>query len=186
MMSMTNKCFGLVSGLFLCILSFSTAYAIPITWSLSNVTFDDGGIADGSFIFDADTNMFSSINVQTSGGTLGISNTYLFDTIFADANFPDFVDTSPIIPGTTSNISLALVADMTNAGGIIAIQGPGSAGLTQEAICDDTDCNNLTAFRQIVSGSITSQPQSVPEPSILALMSFGLIGLIGIAKRKKA
>jgi hypothetical protein len=36
------------------LLSFSThAGAIPVNWTLSDVTFDDGGTATGSFTFDA-------------------------------------------------------------------------------------------------------------------------------------
>ena len=58
---------GLVAGL---VLTLSTP-AHAILWTLSGVTFDDGGTASGSFDYDADTNTLSSINiVTTAGGTL--------------------------------------------------------------------------------------------------------------------
>jgi hypothetical protein len=36
------------------------AHATPLQWTLDNFTFSDGGTAMGSFIYDADTNTYSS------------------------------------------------------------------------------------------------------------------------------
>jgi len=177
----------LISGLMMFVLSMSTVYAIPVTWHLSGVTFDDEGVAAGSFVFDADTGSYSNINVETAGGETGQSNIYLFATSFAINGFPDFVDTSPIVPGVTANLSLALVAEMTNAGGTIDIQGPDGVGITQEGICITGDplCTTATAFRQIARGSITTQPQVIPIPAAVWLFGSGLLGLVGMARRKK-
>ena len=46
----------------------SVASADGITWTLSGVTFDDGGTASGSFVYDAVTNTVSSINIVTTAG----------------------------------------------------------------------------------------------------------------------
>src|SRR5258708_19781801 len=54
------------------------ASAAPVVWTLSGVTFSDGGTASGSFIFDADTNTYSSINVTTTPGSVRSGATYLF------------------------------------------------------------------------------------------------------------
>ena len=40
-----------------------------ILWTLEDVTFLDGGAASGSFIFDADSSIYSSISVSTTAGT---------------------------------------------------------------------------------------------------------------------
>ena len=45
-----------------------TASADGVTWILSGVTFDDGGTASGSFIYDADANTIGSINILTTQG----------------------------------------------------------------------------------------------------------------------
>jgi len=177
---MNSKILISIAGILMLVVNIPAAHAIPVTWNLSGVTFDDGGIATGSFVYDADTNLFSSINVETSGGTTGQSHSYAYPTIFAFGEFPDFVDTSPIVPGSTANISLALVTNMTNAGGTIDIQSPGQAGLTHEAICADLDCNNINVFREIVSGSITT----IPIPPAIWLFGSGLMGLAGMARRK--
>ena len=52
---------------FLCVPSF--ALADGITWNLSGVTFDDGGAASGSFVYDAPTNTFSAIDITTTPGS---------------------------------------------------------------------------------------------------------------------
>jgi hypothetical protein len=42
--------------------------AEPLTWSLDNVTFHDGGIATGSFTFDASSNAVLNWNIGVNGG----------------------------------------------------------------------------------------------------------------------
>jgi hypothetical protein len=46
------------------------ATAIPVSWTLSNVTFAGGGSLTGSFLFDADTVSLANISIQISGGPL--------------------------------------------------------------------------------------------------------------------
>src|SRR5258706_7531917 len=47
----------------------SIASADGIAWDLSGVTFDDGGTASGSFVYDATANTYSSIDIITTLGT---------------------------------------------------------------------------------------------------------------------
>jgi hypothetical protein len=42
-----------------------TASADGVTWTLSGVTFSGGGTASGTFVYDADTNTFSSVDIVT-------------------------------------------------------------------------------------------------------------------------
>ena len=44
-----------------------SAPAVPLTWTINNATFDDGGTLAGSFVFNADTNIYSSFNIRTAG-----------------------------------------------------------------------------------------------------------------------
>ncbi len=57
----------------------STAVAAPVKWTLVDVTFSDGGTASGSFMYDADTNVFSAVDITTISGTLVTgANLYLY------------------------------------------------------------------------------------------------------------
>lgn len=49
----------------------ATAQAAPLQWTLTDVTFDDGGTATGSFVYDADSNTYSNIALKTTAGTAG-------------------------------------------------------------------------------------------------------------------
>ena len=50
--------------------------AIPLTWTLHNVTFNDGGTASGTYVYDADTNTVSNINIVTTAGSAMPGATY--------------------------------------------------------------------------------------------------------------
>ena len=52
------------------VLCVPVASAIPLTWKLVGVTFDDGSTADGSFIMDNGTGVLSNWNITTHVGTL--------------------------------------------------------------------------------------------------------------------
>jgi hypothetical protein len=60
----------LVAGLAL-LLGAVDAAASPELWTLQGVLMSDGSVATGSFIFDADTVQYSSVNVSV---TLGIDH----------------------------------------------------------------------------------------------------------------
>ena len=66
---MKSKLLGVAFAVTAMALLFSApASAIPITWNLQNVTFNDGNTATGSYVYDADINQYSSINITTSAG----------------------------------------------------------------------------------------------------------------------
>ena len=50
--------------------------AAPLEWTLLDATFDDGGVAFGSFVFDADTNTYSDISITTTAGTSHSGDAY--------------------------------------------------------------------------------------------------------------
>jgi hypothetical protein len=59
---------GWVASLVLALACLSNASAFPVTWTLSGVTFTDGGTASGYFVYDADTNTFSEGSISVAGG----------------------------------------------------------------------------------------------------------------------
>ena len=173
---------------FLMVLSFA-GHAAVVTWQLVSVTFEDGGVATGSFDYDADTDTFSAINIDTSGGTnpdflntpsYGIWGGDPFTTlpqafVTIQSSWPDYPDETGIFV-----MGLILGSPLTNAGGTITVvYHPSSV----EVICaGPTGCNegNIAAIRRITGGSVST----VPIPAAAWLFGSGLIGLIGVARRK--
>ena len=67
----------------LALLLFSmAAQAAPVTWHLQDVVFDDGATASGSFVYDADTGNYSSIDITTtdSGSTTDSSAAFQWNS----------------------------------------------------------------------------------------------------------
>src|SRR6476661_962693 len=106
----------------------STMWANPVTWYLSNVTFNDGGRAVGSFVYDADTKTVSSINIQTTPGATTVSGASAIAggnysvLIPSSAGAPDLVFTSGSTLGQTfRRLALLIPNTLTNSGGAIQV-----------------------------------------------------------------
>ena len=81
------------------------AAASPILWTLKQVGFDDGGTASGSFVFDAETSVYSLIDVTTTAGSAMASGaTYTYEHPFysgmSGANFLVMLEAIPPTFGT--------------------------------------------------------------------------------------
>ena len=159
----------------------SIASADGITWDLSGVTFDDGGTASGSFVYDALTNTYTpgDITVTTTAGTLLTGATYTSlsaccgssDTgLTLGPNVSDFTNTPLLF--------LLFSAPLTNAGGTIQL----SFGFADtdfdsaEDFCTNSDCSEFS-MRFVTGGEVVGSP-AVPEPSSISLLIGGLIVLL--------
>ena len=164
-----------------------SAQAIPVLWTLNGVTFEDNATAFGSFVYDADVGPFgliSMISVQTTAGDDADSD--FFGSSYADPN-PNFMSPSQVVflsaPASgdltgETDLALSFLSPLTNAGGTTPIH----IGFSSfEAICSNNGCTGLTTFRNVIDGSVTGVP--VPEPTTLALLGAGLIGLLLRRKR---
>ena len=133
------------------ILAPATASAVVVTYTLSGVTFGDGGTASGSFTYDSDTNTYSNVSISTTIG--GVRSGAAYNTI--SAGF-----------GPTNSQFLAVTSSAANQTGL-----PGfalffaqalplftSTGLGgQEATCGDATCSFPAApNRFVVTGSIVA------------------------------
>ncbi len=172
---------SLTLGIVLCgVLSSNVVQAANVTWMLSDVVFNNGSTAEGSFVFDADTDSFISFDITTSSGnTYGDINPRspgradLLSTL-SDASAQDMTNVAQMF--------LQFAEPMTNTGGTIDIVPgfiwSGGTGFSWEGICTNADCSESGAFRDVASGQVTT----VPEPATLALLGLG--GMTAIRRKK--
>jgi len=167
---MKSRIMGLAAAALLAV--SMTANAVPLTWKLQGVAFADGGTATGSFQYDAATDTYLAMNIETTG-TLAFTYTiaglrghrpFAFDVATGESDGSGF-------------LQFVLVSDLTDAGGTIAI------GVNQYFPWETTWSGGNLVFpaRDIIAGSVTA----VPEPFTLSLLGLGLVG-VAMTKRRKA
>lgn len=174
--------------------------AAPVTWNLEGVTFDDGTIATGYFIYDADASptMLSDWSVTLSGSapddpfTFTKSNTDwapfwsgLNPSMGLQNDEPD-----PIACWNCSGrryLQFHFAGTLTDAGGIVPIDiglSPYWNELSQEVLYGYFENNGhdfLYYTRNVTAGYITA---AIPEPETYAMLLAGL-GLLGFMARRR-
>lgn len=161
----------------------SVTWSAPIEWTLSNVVFDDGGVAFGSFVYDAETDTFTDVYITATGGsTFGetiysSSNGTFVYGLGNDSQIVAVPDWPPPDPTNFITLLLEFQGPMTDAGGTLGINGPGSA----ELICTDQTCSTYSAFRGVLSGQIST----VPIPAAVWLF-FSAVAVLSAFGRKTA
>ena len=144
---------------------------------LSDVVFDDGGTASGTFDYDADTNIFTDVNVTTTSGSLLSGANYV--SSHSSSFNPGFSTglrflTAPPPSGHSGLTTLSIIfITLTNAGGIFDLLT--GAGVTaREDTCLDVACDTRLIKRTVVSGTLSAVP--LPAAGWLMMMALGLLG----------
>lgn len=157
------------------------AHAAPITWALS-VTFTDGSTATGSFVFDATTVSYSSINIVTDTPTVGGPLQFVCVSP-CTAGTPSATQVLFLAESSTNNLTaahaLALLfkAPLTNSGGIDDIS------FGQVGLCSDATCSVPASSPAPVLVKSGSSVESVPEARSTLLVMIGLAGALAVRYR---
>jgi hypothetical protein len=137
--------------------------AATYNYSLTGL-FDDGGTLSGSFVFDTDTSAYTDVNITTTAGSTlpggifgsGSGDSYGFAATIPSTNL--FLDFFPEVNG---NASVTMYGNQTYP--------------------------TLNQVRSIERGeAVLASLAPVPVPTTAYLFGSGLLGLIGIARRKNA
>jgi hypothetical protein len=158
--------------------------AAPITWTLTNINFDDGGTATGSFTWDADTNSMIDWSMSVTGGNPLTFPAFTYNP--GDSSFNLLVGTTfnfqgPLDPvlNSSSNgyrdLRFNPNSALTDAGGIIGLNQGGFRSV---------ECYNCNPFRHINEGG-TVDATTAPEPATVALTALGLWGLFFVMQRRR-
>lgn len=161
------------------------ADAALVKWELSG-GFNDGGTLTGSFVFDADVEMYSSVAITTTAGGLFAGTSYDSSDVTQESKFLLNVVTNFGLPDLTGQnaFGFSFESALTNAGGTVPIDVD-FGFFPAESSCNTPSCNSQAVIRVLSSGSVSSVV-SVPVPAAVWLFGAGLIGLVSLAKRKKA
>ncbi len=162
-------------------LSCVPACATPVLWTLSGVTFNDGGTASGSFLYNADTNAFTSINVTTTPGSNFSGAAYIaFSPSHSSTNGGElfFVTASSGNLSNTPSLFLDLSSPMTNGGGTISFitsfVAAGTGDDWFEGQCIGSTCAGGTILRDLTGGEIVSTPEPNSFWPMLLLLGLAL------------
>jgi hypothetical protein len=160
----------------------AAADAAPVTWNLQNWTFDDGGTASGSFVFDASTGRYSSVSVLSTNGTVRTGARYVLPnpTSAGNANFAAWVTGLFADFTGTPVIAVNWLSALTDAGGTV---GANLAGFHGEYACGGVSCASAeTPARFLRSGAVTTV--AVPLPATLPLVGLALTMLAALRRRR--
>jgi hypothetical protein len=170
------------------------AQAAPILWTLGGVAMADGATAFGSFVYDANTNFFSQIDVTTGGGSVFAGAHYVGQPQIPDLNLPDrlilVTSAVPINFFGTPALALYPAVGLTNAGGVVDLLGgirSNSFQTTCGAFYTTEDCDGPGPVRSyFISGRLTGT--AIPEPAAASLAASGLLLMFCVrwARRQSA
>ena len=147
------------------------AASASIIFSLDGVTFDDGGMVDGTFTTSDDLMTLLDYNLTTSGGSL-LGFTYTPAT--APLNFSSLPSILVVETSTNNPILELTFTSLTATGSAITIAPFASF----EQVGAD--------HRDVTAGQVTAGTTSVPEPSTILLLAVGAIALVVGRRRRSA
>ncbi|MFC5344671.1 IPTL-CTERM sorting domain-containing protein [Brevundimonas staleyi] len=155
------------------------ALAVPVQWTI-NGTFQDGGTIGGTFIYDYDTNTYSSINITTTAGTTLTSGAnYVALRGTGGSNGLEVLTAGGMADGQRVMYLSTTGAAMNNSGGVRNF----NTGLTAEGTCTGGGaCSGAYGTpRSLTGGTVTGVVLAAPVPTLTEWAMIGLTGLLATA-----
>lgn len=159
--------------LIITLLSAGMSLAAPVTWTLSNVVFADGGTATGSFVYDASSNTVVSYTISVQSGNTTTFPAWVYQNgtthntgagVFTSIGVIDF-DTD-IVGFGHSRVLVLPVLPLPGTGGVVNLDLTNAYG---------GECYNCSPYRVFASGQVTAPGTSTPP--VPALSPWALAGL---------
>lgn len=162
----------------------TSVQAVPIQWTLTDVLFDDGGTATGSFIFDADTSTYSSISIVTTDAFLAPLATFT-SLLGGSATDAALATTAGNQTGLPFLQMLYFQFPLTNAGGTLYLIDPFfPAASSFDGTCLNATCSSVDYGRVMVDGGIIGVAAPVvPVPAAAWLFGSALLAAGAVRRR---
>lgn len=168
---------SVIAALALLILS-AAAHAIPVRWTVTNLSFTDGSTASGSFVYNADTGVVSDISITTT--TSGVGPFVVSGPLSLPPNPLQFVE-APVADGAHFLYIGGFASPLTNAGGTVALQSPlyiQVCASTPGSVCNTAAPNSTV--RALEGATLVGEPilpaaAAVPTLNEWTLLLTGLL-----------
>jgi hypothetical protein len=161
------------------------ADASTIDWTLSGVTFDDGGTATGTFSTDSTSGDVIAFDIVTTPGTTLGGATY-------DSTASGIYSSNGVYSSNSFIVSNFNTFTYVNFEFVSPLTSPGTDDLILSIGTDyaSYECNMCGTVRDIVSGEAVSGDNigTTPLPTTIPLFATGLgaFGLFGWRKKRKS
>ena len=165
-----------------CLVVFAAnSWAYPVKWTLDSFVFEDGSVAEGSFVLDAYTD-FSDVQISSSNTSTHRGANYATTFGALDPYYRDFSPLGAIAEGSSVLSAYWYPSALGADAGIVNVEFLEGAcsGLSTDP-GGDSYCSSYSPARAGLPGArlvgVAVDKVKVPEPDVVMLMGLGLAGI---------